>query len=156
MLTTLGEKEARCFARIPYAGRFMYRYRADDHGLAVGADVSRGGLKLMLGRYLRPGTNLMIEAPVTLQDGRGIELKGQIVWCDPRKRDRHFAAGVRIVFDEADAISATSTLVWHAISASGMLEELKQAQAPIAAQSMPLPRDNWSRSVGGHALAGIA
>ena len=85
------------------------------------SDVSRGGLRMSMGRYLRPGTRVMLEADGVKVNGKPVELKGQIVWCTPEKTGHRFAAGVRVIYDEPDAIMGISAMVNHAIVVSGLL-----------------------------------
>lgn len=120
----IGNDDARRFARVAFDGRMVYRYAADDQGTALVSDVSRGGLRMSMGRYLRPGTRVMLEADGVKMNGQPVELKGQIVWCAPEKRGHQFVAGVRVIYDEPDAIAAVSTLVNHAVLASGVVDRL--------------------------------
>lgn len=140
-----GFDEARQFARIAFDGRIIYRYAADDAGSAHVNDVSRGGLRLSLGRYLRPGTCVMLETDGVRVNGRPIELKGRIVWCAPERRGHRFAAGVRVMYDEADAVSAMSAFVNHALAASGILDELQDRAVPNLA-AIPV----WTMNVMGN------
>ncbi|MBM3289860.1 MAG: PilZ domain-containing protein [Candidatus Hydrogenedentes bacterium] len=125
----ISQGEARRFARVAFAGRMVYRYASDDEGTAEVSDVSRGGLRMTMGRYLRPGTPVMLEAAGVRVNGRAVELKGRIVWCAPEMRGHRFVAGVRVIYDEPDAVTAVSALVNHALHASGVLDELKDRAA---------------------------
>lgn len=113
--------DARGFARIPYGGRVQYCYGANDHGIGEATDVCRGGLKITIGRYLRPGTHILVTTPDCPMNGRPLELKGQIVWCRPEKAGLRFSIGVRVIYDEPDAVAGISALVHHAIATSGLL-----------------------------------
>jgi len=124
-----GFDEARRFARVAFGGRVVYRYASDDEGTAYVSDIGRGGLRMCMGRYLRPGTRVMLEAEGVRANGQPVELKGQIVWCAPEKQGHRFVAGVRVIYDEPDAVAAVSALVNHALHASGVLERLKETAA---------------------------
>lgn len=156
-LQRMGIDDARCFARVAFGGRVVYRYGGDDRGIARAEDVSRGGMRLTMGRYLRPGTHILIETPGHHTEGQPIELKGKIVWCVPEQRGARFSAGIRVIYDEPDAVTAASALVNHAIVASGMLKNLRQpgiaAQAPAW---IVLPIATGNRSATAPALAGNA
>ncbi|NUM56493.1 MAG: PilZ domain-containing protein [Candidatus Hydrogenedentes bacterium] len=149
-----GFDEARRFARVAFDGRVVYRYASDDEGMARVADVSRGGLRLCMGRYLRPGTRVMLEAEGVRVNGQPIEMKGQIVWCVP-ERGHRFAAGVRVIYDEPDAVTAASALVNHALHASGVVQELKDRQVANAAWRVR-PLGRGTRVAGARFAAGNA
>jgi hypothetical protein len=151
--------DARRFARVAFDGRMTYRYASEDEGFAQVSDVSRGGLRMCMGRYLRPGTRVMLEADGVRVNGQPVELKGQIVWCAPEKRGHRFAAGVRVIYDEPDAVTAVSALVNHALCASGILEQLKDRKtvnAAVASVWRFRPLGKGTRVAGAGFLAGNA
>lgn len=127
-----GFDEARRFARVTFDGRMVYRYAADVEGTAQVSDVSRGGMRMCMGRYLRPGTRVMLEADGVRVNGQPVELKCQIVWCTPEKRGHRFVAGIRIIYDEPDAIAAASALVNHALFASGVFAGLPEKTGTVS------------------------
>ncbi|MDZ4860866.1 MAG: PilZ domain-containing protein [Candidatus Hydrogenedentes bacterium] len=128
-----GFDDARSFARVAFGGRLSYWHGAGNPGTAIAADVSRGGLRLHMGRYLRPGTHVLLNTDEVRSAGKPVELKGQIVWCNPEKRGQRFVAGVRVIYDEPDAITTISTLVTHAIAASGVLDMPQPSGNPVRA-----------------------
>jgi len=147
--THTGLDDARNFARVAFNSRISYQHGAGDSGMAVASDVSRGGLRLRMGRYLRPGTHVMLQSKEVHADGKPVELKGRIVWCAPEKKGHQFAAGVRIIYDEAVAVMGISAMVNYAIAASGLL-------GPQAAAGQA--RAAWvvQRSRGGAGAPGLA
>jgi len=130
---TRGEaaKGQRRFVRIPLTGRVDYRYGAGETGRAEYADVSRSGIGLRLGRYLRPGRRVMLTvdtAPEADRDGTGSELKAQVAWCRPGKEAHTFDAGLRVFHDEVDSMVVVRSLVVRALR---QLSSLMVAAKPI-------------------------
>jgi hypothetical protein len=72
-------------------------------GQADMADLSFGGMRLRLRRYLRPGANLMLYVNPVKPEGKPMEFKAQVAWCTPTHNDFEFDAGLRIYHDEPDA-----------------------------------------------------
>ncbi len=145
--------DARNFARVAFNGRVSYQYGAGDAGVAAASDVSRGGLRLCMGRYLRPGTHILISSDDVQADGNPVELKGQIVWCTPEKTGHRFAAGVRVIYDEPDAIMGISAMVNHAIVVSGLLGQ-QPAQEHMRAAWLVRPMGPARKDTLVRALAG--
>jgi hypothetical protein len=112
-------KEQRQFVRMPFSGSVDYRYGAADCGKATAYDVGRGGMRVYLGRYLRPGTLLMI----ALSDGKG-ELKARIAWCSPTLSSGHFVAGVRVLHNELESLQLMSDLLCDAVIQEGGVDYL--------------------------------
>jgi hypothetical protein len=115
-------KEQRQFVRMPFAGSVEYRYGTSESGKATASDIGRSGMRLYLGRYLRPGTLLMIGLP----QGRG-ELKARIAWCTPTLQGGVFVAGVRVLHNEHESLEVMGDLLCDAVIEEGgadyLLEE---------------------------------
>ncbi len=93
--------------RTPHNGQVTYRYSPVDEGKAVCANVGSKGLRIRLGRYLRPGRKVVlgVETP------QGVELKGRVAWCRPANEPNMFDAGVRVFHDAADSAAALSNMI---------------------------------------------
>jgi len=74
------------------------------------ADVSVGGVRLRLGRYLRPNTKLLLQVKAEELDADALEFKGQVVWCKPCDLNNVFGAGIRIMGDAPDAAGVMAGL----------------------------------------------
>ena len=111
----------RRFVRIPYTVPATYRYAAREDGEAVLCDVGRGGVRLRMGRYLRPGTLVLITVDDDVADSAGPELKASIAWCCPDGSASAFEAGMRVIYDEPSAIAEMSRLVHQGLIASGRM-----------------------------------
>lgn len=105
--TSAPVQDERRAKRVPYDGRLTYRYSPVDEGKAVGADVSPQGLRIRLGRYLRPGRRVVLRVD-TLSDA---ELKGRVTWCRPANEPNTFDAGIRVFHDAADSAAALSEMI---------------------------------------------
>ena len=110
--------EQRHYSRVPYHKSVHYRHGVAIGGSAVCTDVGLGGLNLRVGRYLRPGTLLMVTFNESTSDGAPLQLKGRIAWC--RGADGyHFAAGLRVFHDEPESVTALTRLAAKAASNAG-------------------------------------
>ncbi len=129
MCATTALRNLRRFVRVPYPMQMRYSYGALQHGNAVVLDVGRGGMRLRMGRYLRPGTSILFHLPESAGDSGAHQLEGRIVWCEPEFGTSQFTAGLRILHDEIESISRVSQLVHHALIISGDLHG-KRHHAP--------------------------
>ena len=109
-------RDDRRFLRVPLETPVAYRTSADDEGRATASDVSRSGLRLNLGRYLRPGTRVMVDVHRDGQSAQPVELKTKIVWCRPTATGRTFEAGLRVYHTDHDVITGMSDLVHDGLS----------------------------------------
>lgn len=103
-------RNQRTASRRLVAGELEYQCGAGDTGVARWVNVSPRGGAVVLGRYLRPGTFLLI-TPADGEPGDRYELKAQIVWCLKESDSENFAAGLRIFQDESEAANAIKKLV---------------------------------------------
>jgi hypothetical protein len=101
--------EQRRYNRASYDTPVQYRYASNLSGQATCMDVSLGGLRLRLGRYLRPGTYMLVTLNERTEDGEPVQFKAQVAWC--RGADNHhFAAGLRVYDDEPGSTQALARL----------------------------------------------
>ena len=106
------QSDERTFLRMPYDSTIKIICQGGVSGQAQSEDVGRGGFRLRLQRYLRPGHRLMIRTDT------GEELKGQVVWCRPDRDATRFVAGIRVVHDEAAAYETMGKLLFDAVRKS--------------------------------------
>ncbi len=103
----------RRYNRIRIAGPLMYRHGLSLAGLAAWNDVSLGGICMTMGRYLKPGRNVVLTFTTFNGDNTMFELKAQVVWCRAVENSSKFMVGLRVFHDEAEAQCALSRLMRH-------------------------------------------
>lgn len=103
-------REKRRYGRLPFSENMRYQCAAHDAGQARCLDAGRGGFRVHLGRYLRPGRLVMLEMADPAHPTEAVELKGRVVWCRPASESCMFEAGVRI-FSESEETDATMAAV---------------------------------------------
>lgn len=113
--------DERRFARVPFLGRVRFVYGAGRQGTGSAADVGRGGLRVHMGRYLRPGTKLMVSIPLDGPDQRSVELKTEVVWCRREAGRLEFETGLRAYYDAPEALEAISEVMYYALFEKGAL-----------------------------------
>lgn len=108
------QDDERTFVRVQFETS-VHCASDDGHvGAGITGDVSRGGLSLHLGRYLRPGRLVLLRVSEPAA-AAPLELKGEIAWCRPEGPAGAFRAGVRVIHDEPEAIEGLSRLVHAAV-----------------------------------------
>lgn len=106
--------EQRRFRRAPLSGTARYRYAPGYEGAATVENVGLGGFGLRLGRYLRPGTLMLL----SLSD-EPLQLKGRVTWCRGA-RNHEFVAGLRVFHDDPETTQALTQLVaWASLESDG-------------------------------------
>jgi hypothetical protein len=126
--------DERRFARVPYAGGVEFVYGAGRDGSATAYDVGRGGLRVRMGRYLRPGTRLLVRLPESGQDDGPVELKAEVAWCRRELSALEFEVGLRIFYDAPDALDAISRVMYYALFEQGGLHRGAKMPAPAKRQ----------------------
>jgi len=108
------EMDERLFVRVPYTTQVTYSDDGGHEGGATSDDISRGGVSLRMGRYLRPGRFVLIT--IGGPDGASpIELKTRVAWCRPDKGEHVFRTGLRVFYDEPDTMEQMSRLMYEAV-----------------------------------------
>lgn len=108
--------DQRIFTRIPFDHAVHWTNADGDGGPAAIRDISRSGLSLHLGRYLRPGPVLRLHFDNIDYLGRPVELDTLTVWSksDTSAPD-HFVAGFQVVHGESRTLGAISEVFYHAL-----------------------------------------
>ena len=132
----IGLDNQRRFVRAPLAGTVRYAYASEPGAVAKACDVSRGGLSVEMGRYLRPGTRLMLEVPGVETDGNAAELKAEIAWCRATNSGHAFRAGIRVIEDQPDVLEVMSNLLHRSLFESGLVG-VSAPQQPLINDDMP-------------------
>jgi hypothetical protein len=131
-------------------------YAPNETAEAMTTDVGRGGMRVRLGRYLRPGTKLLLRFPVADWVEFPAELKAEIVWCGLPRRGEEFAAGLRIIYDEPEVLNWVSRLIHDAIFRPDQLGQMTVIGGAPKSAHRPRPVPRWQeRGVAG-ALESVA
>jgi len=112
-------QDQRRFTRVPHRGDISFKYAANDAANAVCVDMSRGGVCLAMGRYLRPGRKVLLTVADATDATRLAELKAQVVWCRPTDDPQVFQAGIHIFHDEPEVTVVMSEWLYRALVDSG-------------------------------------
>lgn len=109
-------QEQRIFTRVPFARDIQWHDAHNEDGAARIKNVSRSGVALSLGRYLRPGPVLVFRFDDVLFNNRPVEISALTVWCrpEPDSPDR-FQAGFAVVHGEPHTLGAISEVFYAAI-----------------------------------------
>lgn len=111
-----GDPENRRFLRVPLPERAHYRHAECGEGWALVQDVGRGGMRVRLGRYFRPGT--LVHARL---DSDEYEFAVQVAWCAPVHGSLEFDAGFAILHTGAETLAKASRLVYTGLAYSQQL-----------------------------------
>lgn len=101
--------EQRRFTRLPYLNEAHYRSGPDHDGKAQCHDVSLGGLCLTLGRYLRPGSRVLVTLNELSSTGIPLQFKSIVRWCRS-SQVRRYRAGLRVYVDDVETERALEAL----------------------------------------------
>lgn len=103
--------DQRRFARVPFRSTTWYRHALDEDGAAgICQDLCRGGMRLLMGRYLRPGRLVLLRLEVPAGDSP-LEIKGRVIWCRPAAEPCLFSAGIRVYDDDPAATETFDRLI---------------------------------------------
>jgi len=131
-------QDERTFYRIACQNKVKYAYENNQYGKGICTELGRGGMRLVMGRYLRPGRFVLVT--VAGPSGSTYEFKATVVWSRPGDEPNTFEAGVRIYHDEPESMDQMSELMLGAV--------LSQARRPKAPEGpAPAPRACRFRSL---------
>ncbi|GMU92869.1 MAG: hypothetical protein AMXMBFR4_19270 [Candidatus Hydrogenedentota bacterium] len=94
-----------------------------------------------MGRYLRPGTKLLLRLPSGAGAGSATELKAEIAWCRMPRRGEECVAGLRIIYDEPEVLNCVSKLIHEAIFRLGQVTVADRGE-----KATHHPRQAWEWS----------
>ena len=108
--------ERRVFTRVPFAHSVRWTNDRGDSGPASLHNVSRSGVSLTLGSYLRPGPAVRLHFDGFSYCGKPIEVQALTVWCRTAAFDpAAFDAGFSIVHGESNTLGAMSEIFYAAL-----------------------------------------
>jgi len=108
-------QEQRIFTRMPFDSAVSWSDLSGENGLASVRDVSRGGMSLSLGRYMRPGPVLTVIFDQTEFNGKPVELDMTVAWCKPTDQPDIFLAGFKIIHSDVSTLAAASEVFYAAL-----------------------------------------
>ena len=111
--------DARVFTRVPLEQVVHWRHLDGDEGLAQTRNVSRGGMCIELGRYLRPGRLLTVSFDGIVYGQEAVSLPTRIAWCKPIQETDRYLVGLEIVDDRLATLAAASEVFYTALAGYG-------------------------------------
>lgn len=115
-MAVIMNEEQRTFTRVPFEHPVGWLEAQGQSGAGVVLNVGRGGVCLLLGRYLRPGRSVEVRFNDIEFRGEPVTLRARVAWCRPADRGSvEFAAGLRVVHDEATSLAAISEVFYAAV-----------------------------------------
>jgi hypothetical protein len=124
--------DQRRYDRIACRERIHYAYGPGYCGSATALDASLGGLGVRLGRYLRPGTLMLLR----VRDGAGpdeVALKARVAWCRGAGQSE-FVAGIKVFHSEPEA-----TLAMEAICGRATHQPSSPSRVPGVMRARSIP-----------------
>ena len=107
----------RTFTRVPFSNSVRWCVAPGESGMATVRDLSRGGLCLSLGRYLRPGRVLHLHFDDVFYKSQPLEFDVRIVWCDRAAQEEdYFRAGLQVLHEEPVTLPMISELFYEAMT----------------------------------------
>jgi len=110
MLTT--ERDTRRFTRVAAEGPVRFYDGSGTLNRATLRDVSYGGLRVTLGRYIRPQT--LLQVPVSL-DSHQLSFPARVAWCVPDLDSETFQMGLRADHGGKHTMAILSSWVLDAV-----------------------------------------
>ena len=110
-------EERRSFTRVPFLESVQWNNASGDRGETKLRNFSRGGLRVSLSRYFRPGPVMNFRFDDIEFEGAPVSFDAVIAWCRPAvgAADR-FDTGFRIVHEGPETLRAVSEVVYRALS----------------------------------------
>ena len=109
-------REQRIFTRLVFDHVVEWSDAKGERGTAQLMDFSRGGMRLSIGRYFRPGPVLTFRFDEITYQGEPIEFQAIINWCNPIPlHPETFEVGVSIVHGETRTLALVSEVFYTAL-----------------------------------------
>jgi hypothetical protein len=110
--------EQRRYNRAAHGGKVHYVYGPAYEGTGTCTDVGLGGVGVRLGRYLRPGTLVLVRMAGRPGD-EPLQMKARVAWCRGTG-GHHFAAGFQVFQEDPVTMQGLAQLTaWANLQANG-------------------------------------
>lgn len=125
--------DQRIFTRIPFVETLNWFDMRGRLGTSTVLNVSRGGVRIESGIYLRPGPMVTLRFEDIAFDEEAIELQALIQWCvpDPKEKQR-FHAGMSWVYGEQRTLPTVNEVFYSAIRQYAVSEHFTRDESTIA------------------------
>lgn len=98
--------------------RVTYEVTPGDGGSATWIDVSRVGVRMLLGRYLRPRRVIALAFAAPWDEHTEVRLSARVIWCRQAKDSAEFHAGLQVLRESPESALAFGLLVQQAREAA--------------------------------------
>ncbi len=109
------EKDIRRFTRVVTDGPVQFYDGNGALSRATLSDVSYGGLRMTLGRYIKPQT--LVQVPVSLGE-KQLSFPARVAWCTPDGDNRYFQVGLKADHGGKYTMAILSSWVLEAVQAT--------------------------------------
>jgi hypothetical protein len=99
-------------------GAVTYEVTPGDVGSATWIDISRVGVRMVLGRYLRPGRVIAVAFAAPWDEHTEVRLSARVIWCRQTNDSAEFHAGFQVLRESPEAALAFGLLVQQAREAA--------------------------------------
>ncbi len=125
--------EQRAFTRVPFMEHVGWASAPGDTASALVRDVSRAGISLELGRYVRPGRVIQVVFERILYRQQPVEFTARIAWCHPATDGRSaFLAGSHVLHDQPATLAAVCEVFYTALESLGSWSPPEHRCTPLA------------------------
>ena len=111
----MAEKNTRKFTRVAADGAIQFYDGSGALSWATLNEVSYGGLRMTLGRYIRPQT--LIQVPVSVGEQQ-LSFPARVAWCTPDAENRSFRVGLKADHGAKHTMAILSSWVLEAVQAN--------------------------------------